>query len=65
MTKALTWETMTPDLRQVVGRAKREPEGRCHALAPLIAVPAWKRAYERQRAGAASGVDGVRKEQYG
>src|SRR5262249_53119835 len=34
-------------------------------LAPLIDVPALERAYRRQRADAAVGVDGVTKEQYG
>jgi group II intron reverse transcriptase/maturase len=56
---------MSPELLKVVDRAKREPEGRFHSLAHLIDVPALKRAYERQRAGAAQGVDGVTKDQYG
>lgn len=65
MANALTLENMSPELLRVVDRAKREPEGRFHSLAHLIDVPALKRAYQRQRAGAASGVDGVTKEQYG
>jgi RNA-directed DNA polymerase len=65
MASALTLETMSPGLLQVVERAQREPEGRFHALAHLIDVPALGRAYRRQRADAAGGVDGVTKEQYG
>ena len=56
---------MSPGLLKVVERAKREPEGRFHSLAHLIDVPALERAYRRQRADAAVGVDGVTKEQYG
>jgi group II intron reverse transcriptase/maturase len=65
MASALTLETMSPGLLKVVERAQREPEGRFHALAHLIDVPALGRAYRRQRADAAVGVDGVTKEQYG
>ena len=65
MASALTVETMSPGLVQGVERAQREPEGRCHALAHLIEVPALERAYRRQRSDAAVGVDGVTKEQYG
>jgi RNA-directed DNA polymerase len=50
---------------KVVERAQREPEGRFHALAHLIDMPALERAYRRQRADAAVGIDGVTKEQYG
>jgi RNA-directed DNA polymerase len=48
-----------------VERAKREPAGRFHSLAPLIDRPALERAYHRQRADAAVGLDGVTKEQDG
>jgi len=65
MASALTWETMSPGLVKGVERAQREPEGRFHALAHLIDVPALERAYRRQRADAAVGIDGVTKEQYG
>jgi len=65
MTNALTWADMSPGLLKGVERAKREPEGRFHALAHLIDVPALGRAYRRQRSEAAVGVDGVTKEQYG
>src|SRR6266851_7735658 len=65
MANASTLDDMSPGLVKVVERAKREPEGRFHALAHLIDVPALGRAYRRQRADAAVGVDGVTKEQYG
>jgi group II intron reverse transcriptase/maturase len=65
MSSALTLETMSPGLLKVVERAQREPEGRFHALAHLIDVPALERAYRRQRSAAAVGMDGVTKEQYG
>jgi RNA-directed DNA polymerase len=65
MANALTLEDMSPGLVKVVERAQREPEGRFHSLAHLIDVPALERAYHRQRADAAVGVDGVTKEQYG
>ena len=65
MPDALTSETMSPRLLKVVERAKTEPEGRFHSLAHLIDVPALMRAYRRMRKGAAVGVDGVTKEQYG
>ena len=57
--------TMSPELLRVVGRAKREPEGRLHSLAHLIDVPALERACRRSRKDAAAVVDGVRKEQSG
>src|ERR671931_335380 len=65
MTNALTLGDMSPGLVKVVERAQREPAGRFHALAHLIDVPALERAYRRQRANAAVGVDGVTKEHYG
>jgi retron-type reverse transcriptase len=65
MPNALTLADMSPGLLKVVERAQREPEGRFHALAQLIDVPALGRAYRRQRSDAAVGVDGVTKEQYG
>ncbi len=63
MASALTVEDRSPGLRKVVERAQREPEGRFHSLAYLIAIAAWERAYHRQRADAAGGVDRVPKEQ--
>jgi RNA-directed DNA polymerase len=65
MPNALTLEAMSPGRVKGVARAQREPAGRCHALAPLIAVPALQRAYRRQRRDAAVGGDGVTKDQYG
>jgi group II intron reverse transcriptase/maturase len=65
MPNALTLENMSPGLVKVVERAQHEPEGRFHALAHLIDGPALTRAYRRQRADAAVGVDRVTKEQYG
>src|SRR5918992_825812 len=65
MPNASTLADMSPGLLKVVERAQREPEGRFHALAHLMDEPALKRAYRRQRADAAVGVDGVTKEQYG
>ena len=65
MPNASTLVDMSPGLLKVVERAQREPEGRFHALAHLIDMPALERAYRRQRADAAVGIDGVTKEQYG
>src|SRR5262249_15162972 len=65
MTQASTWTGMSPELRKVAERAKREPDGQFHSLAHLIDELALYRAYGRQRAGAAVGVDGVTKEDYG
>jgi RNA-directed DNA polymerase len=65
MTNAQTLADMSPGLLKVVERAKREPEGRFNSLAHLIDVAALKRAYRRQRADAAVGVDGISKEIYG
>jgi retron-type reverse transcriptase len=56
---------MSPQLLEVVERARREPEGRFHALAHRIDVSALERAYHRMRKDAAVGVDGVTKDQYG
>jgi RNA-directed DNA polymerase len=65
MTNAQTLEAMSPGLLKVVERAQRDPEGRFNSLAHLIDMPALERAYHRQRADAAVGVDGVTKEEYG
>ena len=65
MTNALTLDDMSPALRRVVDRARREPQGRFHSLAHLIDVPALVGAYHRQRASAAVGVDEVTKAHYG
>jgi len=65
MSGASTSGGMSPQLLEVVERARREPEGRFHSLAHRIDVPALERAYHRMRKDAAVGVDGVTKEQYG
>src|SRR5262249_15492998 len=65
MSDALTPERMSPQLQKVAQRARREPDGPSHALAHLLEVPALARAYGRLRAGAAVGVEGVTKEDYG
>jgi len=56
---------MSLQLQKVVERARQEPEGRFHSLAHLIDVPALETAYRGIRKGAAVGVDGVTKEDYG
>jgi group II intron reverse transcriptase/maturase len=56
---------MSTELLKVAERAKREPEGKFHALAHLIDVELLTRAYRRIRKDAAVGVDGITKEQYG
>ncbi len=65
MSSASTLGSMSPGLLEVAERAKREPEGRFHALAHRIDVPSLERAYRRARKGAAAGVDGVTKAEYG
>jgi len=65
MPNASTLVDMSPGLLKGVERAQREPAGRFHTLAHLIDMPALERAYRRQRADAAVGIDGVTKEQYG
>jgi len=65
MSGASTSGGMSPQLLEVVERARREPEGRFHSLAHRIDVAALERAYHRMRKDAAVGVDGVTKEQYG
>ena len=65
MSGALTLESMSPGLLKVTERARREPGGRFHSLAHLMDEAALERAYHRLRKGAAVGVDGITKEQYG
>jgi len=65
MANASTVDDRSPGRVKGVERAQREPEGRFHALAHVIDVPALARASRRQRADAAGGVDGVTKEPYG
>ena len=56
---------VSPKLLKVRERAQRDPHTRFLSLAHLIDEAALVRAYGRQRKGAAAGVDGVTKEQYG
>ena len=65
MTGATTSGTMSPELRKVAERARRDPNERIQALAHLIDIAALRRAFDRQRKDAAVGVDGITKEQYG
>src|ERR1044071_8387804 len=65
MATAQTLADMAPGLVKGVARAQGDPEGRFNSLAHLIDVPALERAYRRQRAAAAVGVDGITKEQDG
>ncbi len=48
MSGASTSGSMSPQLLEVVERARREPEGRFHALAHRIDVPALERVLERR-----------------
>jgi RNA-directed DNA polymerase len=58
-------ENLSPKLLKVMQRAKRDPQGPLRSLAHLIDEQALRRAYGRLRNGAAAGVDGLTKEQYG
>ncbi len=64
MTGASTLESMSPELRKVAERARREPDGQFHSLAHLINEAALARSFDRLRKDAAVGVDGLTKEQY-
>lgn len=65
MNPASIGEGMSPQLRAVAERARQEPDGRFHSLAHLIDEMALRRAFGRQRANAAVGVDGIAKDAYG
>jgi len=65
MTAASTAGDMSPELLKVMERAKRDPSMRFFSLAHLLDEQALRRAYDRLRKGAAVGVDGITKEQYG
>ena len=65
MSQALTWISMSPQLRKVAERAKTEPDGQFHSLAHLLDESALYRAYYRLRENAAVGVEGITKEHYG
>ena len=64
MNEASTSPTMSPQLHKVAERARREPQARFHSLAHLIDPASLRRAFHRQRPGAAVGVDGVSKADY-
>jgi RNA-directed DNA polymerase len=64
MRQASTWIVMSPELRRVAERAKKEPDGQFHSLAHLLDELALSRAFYRQRKDAAVGVDGITKEDY-
>jgi len=55
---------MSPELSRVVERAKNDPEARFNSLAHYLDEAALKRAFARIRKDAATGVDGVSKEEY-
>jgi RNA-directed DNA polymerase len=65
MNGAKTSAEMSPGLKKVAERAKRNPGQRILALAHLIDEPALERAFRRLRRNAAVGVDGVTVEMYG
>lgn len=65
MSDASMSENMSPQLREVAIRAKRDPKHRFFSLAHLIDVAALQRAFDRMRPNAAVGVDGVTKAEYG
>lgn len=65
MSGAEAMETMSPKLRKVAERARRQPQARMHSLMGLIDLDALGRAYRSLSNAAAVGVDGVSKEQYG
>lgn len=65
MADAMTSLSMSPELKRVAERAKRNPQERLLALARVIDVPALARAFDRLRKDAAVGVDGITVEQYG
>lgn len=65
MIAASTAKKVSPRLLEVRERAKRDPNMRFFSLAHLLDEQALERAYARVRKGAAVGVDGITKEQYG
>jgi group II intron reverse transcriptase/maturase len=65
MTDASTTGNMSPELQRVAERAKREPGRKFHSLAHLMDEQLLAGAFHRLRKGAAVGVDGITKEQYG
>ncbi len=64
MPATLMAENMSPELLKVMERAK-DPKFVFLSLAHLVDEAALTRAFHRIRKGAAVGVDGITKEQYG
>jgi RNA-directed DNA polymerase len=56
---------MSPGLLKVRERAQKDPDARFNSLAHLLDAEVLLHAYGRIRKGAALGVDGVSKEEYG
>ena len=56
---------MSPGLARVAARAQKNPEERMQSLAHHIDVDALRRSFDRIKANAAAGVDGVTKQAYG
>ena len=65
MDQTQNWTPMSPELAKVAERAKREPSATFHSLAHHITPQLLEQCFHRQRADAATGVDGVTKEVYG
>jgi RNA-directed DNA polymerase len=65
MADATTTANMSPGLRGIAERAKRDPSAKILALARFIDEAALERAHARLRKDAAVGVDGITVEQYG
>ena len=65
MTAPLNAENMSPELARVAEMARSNPTMPFRSLAHLIDEAALMRAYKRLRKGAAVGVDGITKEEYG
>jgi group II intron reverse transcriptase/maturase len=65
MADAKTPAEVSTGLLKVMERAKRDPRTRILALAHLIDEEMLRESFERIRKGAAAGVDGVTKEEYG
>jgi RNA-directed DNA polymerase len=65
MSEAETSEQVSTGLARVMEAARKNPHGRMRSLCHHIDAAALERAYHRIRQGAAVGVDGVTKEEYG
>jgi len=65
MTAASIAEIMSPKLLKVAELARKDPQARFGALAYLIDEAALARSFDRLERGAAVGLDGISKDQYG